>query len=602
MFADERADTAKKRADEAKQRRIRAKREKEAKEARKRKELERREASAGAADSSATTSVVASKGTSGVAGASPIANTKESEANATITTSTFSHTPTQSSDEPQTVAQKAAEQRKIRAEARAKVSAATHIQSIVRSKQSAATAREEQRNIFDRRVSDLIALAGILKRTQQNDGNNGDYIPPPATASIMTTQFLFFAYPTTLKKREVKLENASMILEDRDLSRWTKLVKHVLLPGMSSENSDLDPLLPWMESLAGKLRLEKVLELCVSSISRKRKVSKGNTAANVTTCDRSNASDCYASVDSFLRTILRLGIPTEGGGSVYRGSTRDAVYQKSRAMLLQSVSSNQQSIAPSSGSKGQDNEPVSCDIMLSLRFILLYGSDGNTAPIPPDAERLRDKCISKDEKERIGLLFSLTADLLASPDSSGGDIGTYLSSRFVTEVLTVPLLVWKIPPSAYERLIQTTGSKTPPQLVVYIHHFINWNADKISDGRIDVALNVNGVSLSVCPAPAVLCLLANLTQIGKQCVLINGMDPKRFHYKGEEVSCSSYTLSCVRSNKLHLSTPSCRGILQLYCVAHQCGTVRNVQLANVGSGMGDYWIVFVTNRTVGCCN
>ncbi|EED96465.1 hypothetical protein THAPSDRAFT_268040 [Thalassiosira pseudonana CCMP1335] len=372
------------------------------------------------------------------------------------------------------------------------------------------------------------------------------------TASIMTTQFLFFAYPTTLKKNypigEVKLENASMILEDRDLSRWTKLVKHVLLPGVSSENSDLDPLLPWMESLAGQLRLVKVLELCVSSISRKRKVSKGNTAANATTCDRGNASDCYASVDSFLRTILRLGIPTEGGGSVYRGSTRDAVYQKSRAMLLQSVSSNQQSNAPSSGSKGQDNEPVSCDIMLSLRFILLYGSDGNTAPIPPDAERLRDKCISKDEKERIGLLFSLTADLLASPDSSGGDIGTYLSSRFVTEVLTVPLLVWKIPLSAYERLIQTTGSKTPPQLVVYIHHFINWNADKISDGRIDVALNVNGVSLSVCPAPAVLCLLANLTQIGKQCVLINGMDPKRFHYKVEWVTIGSSSSPIVLSD------------------------------------------------------
>ena len=163
-------------------------------------------------------------------------------------------------DVPLNAAQKAAEQRKIRAEARARLFAVTSIQSCVRSRLVASKVREQQRAVFDKRMSDLIALKAILKRTSATQ----EYIPPPATVSIMTTQFLFFACPTTIRKnhdtREVIFNDGSFILEERDLSRWAKLVKHLLLPGvLDCNNFDLDPLIPWIETVAGRKRLKNIL-------------------------------------------------------------------------------------------------------------------------------------------------------------------------------------------------------------------------------------------------------------------------------------------------------------------------------------------------------
>ena len=188
----------------------------------------------------------------------------------------------------------------------------------------------------------------------------------------------------------------------------------------------------------------------------------------------------------------------------------------------------------------------SCDLIYSLRFLLLFGSDGNANPIPADAGRLRERCITNNEKERIDLLIGWIVDLLSSIDSldnvqRDSTALTCLSSRFVSEVLTAPLFTWKVGSSSYERMLynpsnrgkDVTKSPLPPPLVVYIHRFINWNAEEVSEGRVDVALNMTDVSLSLCPAPAALCLLANLIQMGKQCDALNGFDPINFHYRGK---------------------------------------------------------------------
>mmetsp|Transcript_20160 Transcript_20160/g.43793 ORF Transcript_20160/g.43793 Transcript_20160/m.43793 type:complete len:1384 (-) Transcript_20160:144-4295(-) len=531
MFTDELAgNPAKKRAHEAKARRLRAKREKEAKELRKRKELERREQEAAPA-----TAVIAN-GESSAGDIVPSSSSVSVGAGAN-TADAKTATPTAAAAPPPealTAAQKAAEQRKLRAEARARLSAATSIQSMIRSKMVAATAREDQRSIFDKRMSDLIALAGILKQSTK-----AEYVPPPATVSIMTTQFLFFACPTTIRKHhpsgELTLNSGSMVMEERDLSRWTKLVKNLLLPGVFSDNLDLDPLLPWMETTGGTARLQKVLNLCVSSVSAKqaqskKKKAKGQSPTKSLTSD--STYSCYSAVDSFLRTILRLNTSKEMGSSVqyHGGSSRDIVYQKSRSILIQP------STPKTTSQKDQNNEPCSCDLITSLRSVLLYGSTRKNPPIPGDAGRLRENCVTNDEKERASLLLRLVVDLIASLETHGADQMTLncLCSRFISEVMTVPLLTWKVSPSSYERLVHNPskqGAKKVPPLVVYIHRFINLNADEVSDGRVESALNMSDVSLTSCPAPAVLCLLASLIQIGRTCEALHGMNPTVLHYK-----------------------------------------------------------------------
>ena len=551
MFADELAgNPAKKRADEAKARRLRAKREKEAKE--KRKKLEQQKRDASLLESEASSKVVGAGGDTSSAGVASsnnnvsglppsshgVSNNISADAGSAYAKNngidTMSAIPTaNTSVETLTAAQKAAEQRKIRAEARAKLSAATLIQSIIRSKLVALKAREDQRAIFDKRMSDLIALAGILKQSTKTE-----YVPPPATVSIMTTQFLFFACPTTVRKNhpggELILDSRSMVMEDRDLSRWTNLVRNLLLPGVLSNNIDLDPLLPWMESEGGNRRLQKVLNLCVSSICAKQtQFNKGKSqpsskSIKTTSNIVSHSGDkCYQSVEYFLRGILRLDtFQGDGEDAVqYSGGSRDLVYEKSRSALM----------STSIPTRNATNDQFSCDLISSLRSILLYGSSKTNPPIPGDAGRLRENCVTKDERERASILMKLTVDMIASLEKSGTDQMTLnlLCSRFIAEVMTVPLLTWKVLPASYKRLVcnEKEGNKNVPQLVAYIHRFVNLNADEVSSGKVETLFNMSDVSLTTCPAPAVLCLLASMVQIGRTCEALNGMNPSVLHYK-----------------------------------------------------------------------
>ncbi|KAL9181070.1 hypothetical protein ACHAXT_009875 [Thalassiosira profunda] len=534
MFADERGgNPAKKRADEAKARRLRAKREKEAKELRKRQEKERRERQAAEAQNPSRSDVAAHNASGlppSLGSADAIATTNGQGINANATISTAAVPPKE-----MTAAQKAAEQRKIRAEKRAQLSAATLIQSIVRRRQVAAKAREDQRASFDKRMSDLTALAAILKQSSKTD-----YVPPPATVSAMTAQFLFFACPASIRREhpsgELSLDHGSMVMEDRDLSRWTQVVNQLLFPGVSRD-MDLDPLLPWLETVGGRRRLEKVLTLCVSSVSAKQsrltvKNGKGNSAANG---PKGGSGNCYSSVDTFLRTVLRLNASGESGDSTsYSGTQRDAVYKMSLSLLMQPKP------PASNGQKEGQTTACSSDLISSLRAVLLFGPARGNSPIPGDAGRLREKCVTSDEKERASTLLKLAVDLIASMERDGTDEKTLnlLCSRVLSEVLTVPLFTWKVSPSSYANLQRhpsrsggNDGAIKEPPLAIYVHRFLNVHAEKISEGRVESVLDMSDVSLTLCPAPAVLCLLASLIQLGRACEALNGMTPSLLHYK-----------------------------------------------------------------------
>ena len=169
MFTDELAgNPAKKRADEAKARRLRAKREKEAKDLRKRNELDRqqREAATPAALSCGENLAVSNDAgaASGISSSSSVSHVDGDDHSVTATQAT-------PISEALTAVQKAAEQRRLRSEARARVLAATSIQSLVRCKLVAAKARDGQRTIFDTRMSDLMTLSSILKQSTKADSD-----------------------------------------------------------------------------------------------------------------------------------------------------------------------------------------------------------------------------------------------------------------------------------------------------------------------------------------------------------------------------------------------------------------------------------------------
>ncbi|KAL7445769.1 hypothetical protein ACHAXM_011340 [Skeletonema potamos] len=525
MFTDELAgNPAKKRADEAKARRIRAKREKEEKEARKRKELERRqreEAASAAAcseyDGGTNDIPMPSSDVS-----SPVVGGGEKSWNAPNSPD---------ADVPLNAAQKAAEQRKIRAEARAKLSAATTIQSCVRSKLTASKVMEQQRAIWDKRMSDLIALKAILKRSSAQE-----YIAPPATVSIMATQFLFFACPTTIRKNqssgEVFFEDRSFILEERDLSRWSKFVKHLIVPGIVSDsNLDLDPFIPWVESANGRKRLDYVLTLLISSVARRQMKAKKPFGAT----DKGNnvghdSSELLAVVDLVLRNLLRLKITP-----AYSGGNRDIIHQKACSLLIRSSAPSYSNyFQPKSASVKMEHHTYNKftpDLISSLRSLILFGSNGSSEPIPPDSERTREACSAKDEKCRADVLAKLIIDFIISMESGSDQLKRgRLCSRFVSEILTVPLFTWKVNFPSYASLIQNQGLKSPT-LVDYIRHFTNTFANDVSDGRIAAALNKSDISLNTCPAPPVLCLLSNMIQIGNKCDAINGTSASKLHYK-----------------------------------------------------------------------
>ncbi|KAL3776550.1 hypothetical protein ACHAW5_008712 [Stephanodiscus triporus] len=530
MFTDELAgNPAKKRADEAKARRLRAKREKDAKDLRKRNELDRqqREAAAAAVVSGGENSV---GGVAAINDASAAAGIPSSSSASPVDGVDYPTAATQTSptSEALTAVQKAAEQRKLRAEARARVSAATSIQSLVRCKQVAAKARDDHRTIFDKRMSDIITLSSIVRQSTK-----ADYAPPPATVSIMASQFIFFACPTVIRKNlpsgEIALKSGSMVMEGRDLSRWMNLVTNVLLPGVSNDDLDLDPLLPWMESFGGRRRLLKVLALCVSSVSTKKNDTRQSPTKSFTCINEGSTDKRYCAVDSLLRTILRLNASTKMSGSgKYSGGARNIIYQKSCSILMQPTNI---------GSTQLSEITLVCDLISSLRSLLLFGSTRANPPIPGDAGRLREQCVTNDEKERASILLQLSVDLIATMEVFGSDQMSLnrLCSRFISEVMTVPLLTWKVWPATYERLIHNDskeGAKKVPPLVNYIHRFLNMHADAVSDGRVESVLNMSDVSLTSCPAPAVLCLLANLIQMGRTCESINGVNPTVFHYTG----------------------------------------------------------------------
>lgn len=181
--------------------------------------------------------------------------------------------------------QKTIEQRQIRKNKQLLNVAVVKVQSTCRRGLSFRETVKAQSNIYDKRITDVMTLRTILAQTN----NNVQYTPPPATAAIMTTQFLFL------------FDRVSKINHQMVVNLWTQLndlLRYILMPGLTSSNDDMNPILPWLDDRFGQHRILRLYLACTEFfLYRARTLRDGGIVEQA----ENNV------VGQFLRTTLRDG-------------------------------------------------------------------------------------------------------------------------------------------------------------------------------------------------------------------------------------------------------------------------------------------------------
>ena len=157
-----------------------------------------------------------------------------------------------------------------------------------------------------------------------------------------------------------------------------------------------------------------------------------------------------------------------------------------------------------------------------LRSFLLYPRQIKSKIIPPNAEEARENCIVKHDRERADFIFCIVVKGVLESNCAS------IKSRFFGEVISVPLLTWKILPSSLSYFVQHDKSfqKGYIPLLHFLETFTEYFSKEIANGLISNSsssvLPTNDVTLTLCPATSVLCLFANLVQLGYMCPAVNG--------------------------------------------------------------------------------
>lgn len=382
--------------------------------------------------------------------------------------------------------QNALQQRQLRQKSQLEIKSIVRIQAFYRAHRSNAALLERQAQLLSMRLKDLIALNNLLKQKTKDE-----YIPPPATASLLVLQLLFLNRTLPYKRPQ-----SVVIRSHEDLSRIQQVLQYVVLPGVRGADANLDPILPWPPG-----RLLEVMRLALVA-----SVRPGVTESTL------------AVIDTFLRTL----IGTE------KDTARQSVVEEARHHLfpvtpLQYAAQGQGDCDANKNSrtKPYPHERVgsTLDLLLILRHHLLF-SKGD--PIPENATRLREKCFTAEEKRQTDVMFLLALDGIMSARFEP----FRLRSRFLVEILTTPLLTWRTSIKSTTKLL--SGSPKPIFLTI-LTSVTTQHAATLSAGKIGTLLPSVDVPLTACPATASQCLLANLVQVGRACPLINGSARTDYH-------------------------------------------------------------------------
>ena len=414
-------------------------------------------------------------------------------------------------DSKPTAVANALHQRQMREEAKLQRKAILTIQSFYRTHQSNCSLFTRQSTLLQQRLNDLGTLRNLLKAK-----TNVDYIPPPATSTALCQQLLFLTRWIPYKVRDGTPQIMRLRDPINDASKVQQVIDFLLLPGICSTDENSNPFLVWMQSTGGLLRLENVLKLCLVSA----------TMPNID-------DKVLGSITKFLRAAL---VDTQD--SVVLPS----IVQKCRSLLLHS---SPPTVPDETSPKKIKYHPhakkgSALDLLAILRHHLLYFT-GGPDPIPAASEKAREACIPVKHRAQADALFHLTLDvLLLTRNQQQRDP---LLARFLSEILTIPLLTWKTSASSISKLLgEETRSKTI-LLIALIEAAVKLYGPILSAGKVDSIL-ASDTSLIVCPATQSQCLLANLFQIARASPKLNGSDVSLMDYKSAVLLFQFLALLC----------------------------------------------------------
>jgi hypothetical protein len=379
--------------------------------------------------------------------------------------------------------EKALEQRWLRQELQLRHKAATTVQSFYRAHISNVRLLSVQGSLLAQRLKDVGTLRTLIKAKKA-----ADYVPPPATVTCLVRQLIFVTKTIPYKGRSPRVA----IRGQEDTKRLQLVLEYLLMPGIVCLDQNLDPVVTWIETAAGRTRFVEILRLCV-----------------VVTTTISTSPEVLHAVDTFFRMILGVSPGV---------SVRDLIVQEARHLLPATPYEN----AISTSTCG-----APLDLVQILRRHLLFASG---PPIPVDTSMGRERCFSEKERAQNDTLFQLILDAIQT--SNAGSERRRLQSRFASDILSVPLLTWRLSSTSVTRLVKVeSNSDTQPLLAELLSSFVEEHAAALSLGTVSSVLPYADVPLTICPATNTQCLLANLVQMGRISPSINASVPDKLDYE-----------------------------------------------------------------------
>mmetsp|Transcript_2993 Transcript_2993/g.3460 ORF Transcript_2993/g.3460 Transcript_2993/m.3460 type:complete len:1148 (+) Transcript_2993:143-3586(+) len=251
-------------------------------------------------------------------------------------------------------------------------------------------------------------------------------------------------------------------LSRENVQRLEKILTLVIIPGLQPSSQHIHPLETWIQSSHGTLRLQRLLQACFELYTLPHSYYAKNEIQTVT---------------SFLHSVL---LPLH--------SSEVTTFCKTLVL-------------------GQNEFNL---ILLLRRVLVKYTGTSSDSYLPPNAEDLREKSISTKDKERATLLWNLVLSVI---DSTPHKEVYY--AQMVKDIFTIPLLTWKIP-------LTSLVSSSSPKFLSMISSFASQNATLLERGEIVQVVEQYDVPITVCPAPPILCLTANVVQMGRFCGCVGG--------------------------------------------------------------------------------
>ena len=306
----------------------------------------------------------------------------------------------------------------------------------------------------------------------------------------------------------------------------------MLLPGVASTDPNVNPLVVWEQSYEGKKRKQDMLRLAL---------------VTATTTDASIDSTVWKSCLKFIEMVTSSPI-TESKDinpvsklvldtcrPIFLSTTPLEMTTMSDVSITMSYS-DQKKTQNSTAIKYYARKDASMDLISLLRYHLLYSTGG--APIPSASDKVRESCIPPKHREQADALFQTVFRTISNKSLVTEDQYRAIMVRIVSEILTVPLLTWKISDASLNLLLacgrDNSSRRNQPFLVSLIEIFIETHKKVLNVGDLESVL-CNDISLNKCNATPTQILLANLVQLGRSSVQINASHPSSLDFEAATI-------------------------------------------------------------------